>query len=59
MAPGAPGSVDPVEQVSISVIGEGVIQLRGPIKGMAHTANIDAYVKRLATAIDDDFNTQL
>jgi hypothetical protein len=24
----------------------------------AHTANIDAYIKRLATALDDDFNTQ-
>lgn len=27
-------SVDPVTQVSMSVIGEGVIQLRGPIKGI-------------------------
>lgn len=27
-------SVDPVEQVSVSVIGEGLIQLRGPIKGI-------------------------
>jgi hypothetical protein len=27
-------SVDPVTQVSISVIGEGLIQLRGPIKGI-------------------------
>ena len=24
----------------------------------AHTANIDAYIKRLTTALDDDFNTQ-
>jgi len=24
----------------------------------AHTANIDAYIKRLVTALDDDFNTQ-
>ncbi len=24
----------------------------------AHTANIDAYIKRLSTALDDDFNTQ-
>ena len=24
----------------------------------AHTANIDAYIKRLMTALDDDFNTQ-
>jgi len=33
-APGVPNSDDPVEQVSISVIGEGLIQLRGPIKGV-------------------------
>ncbi len=33
-APGAPYSYDPVEQVSISVIGEGLIQLRGPMKGI-------------------------
>jgi hypothetical protein len=33
-APGDPKSIDPVRQVSISVIGEGVIQLRGPIKGI-------------------------
>jgi len=33
-APGKPDSVDPVRQVSISVIGEGLIQLRGPIKGV-------------------------
>ena len=33
-APGKPGSDDPVEQVSVSVIGEGLIQLRGPIKGI-------------------------
>jgi len=32
--PGKPDSVDPVLQVSVSVIGEGVIQLRGPIKGV-------------------------
>ncbi|HMP78075.1 MAG TPA: hypothetical protein PKD54_01360 [Pirellulaceae bacterium] len=31
---GVPGSFDPVEQVSISVIGEGLIQLRGPLKGI-------------------------
>ncbi|MEM0925601.1 MAG: hypothetical protein AAGJ83_06155, partial [Planctomycetota bacterium] len=31
---GDPKSVDPVTQVSISVIGEGLIQLRGPIKGI-------------------------
>lgn len=33
-APGQPGSEDPVRQVSVSVIGEGLIQLRGPIKGI-------------------------
>jgi hypothetical protein len=33
-APGDPNSVDPVLQVSVSVIGEGLIQLRGPIKGL-------------------------
>ena len=33
-APGVPTSDDPVAQVSISVIGEGLIQLRGPRKGV-------------------------
>ncbi|MCC7423433.1 MAG: hypothetical protein IT428_24415 [Planctomycetaceae bacterium] len=33
-AAGVPRSDDPVEQVSVSVIGEGVIQLRGPLKGV-------------------------
>ncbi len=33
-APGNPNSKDPVNQVSVSVIGEGLIQLRGPIKGI-------------------------
>ncbi|MEO8496176.1 MAG: hypothetical protein ABI614_13990, partial [Planctomycetota bacterium] len=33
-APGKPGSKDPVQQVSVSVIGEGLIQLRGLIKGI-------------------------
>ncbi len=33
-APGKPESVDAVTQVSISVIGEGLIQLRGPIRGI-------------------------
>lgn len=33
-APGQVTSVDPVTQVSISVIGEGLIQLRGPIRGI-------------------------
>lgn len=32
--PGDLNSVDPVTQCSISVIGEGLIQLRGPIKGI-------------------------
>jgi hypothetical protein len=33
-APGKVDSQDPVQQCSISVIGEGEIQLRGPIKGL-------------------------
>lgn len=33
-AAGVPTSPDPVRQVSVSVIGEGLIQLRGPIKGV-------------------------
>jgi hypothetical protein len=33
-APGRPTSEDPVEQVSVSVIGEGLIHLRGPLKGI-------------------------
>ncbi|MCA9228194.1 MAG: hypothetical protein KDA47_21375, partial [Planctomycetales bacterium] len=33
-APGVPASDDPVEQVSVSVIGEGLIHLRGPLKGI-------------------------
>ncbi|MCY2987479.1 MAG: hypothetical protein NTY19_06400 [Planctomycetota bacterium] len=32
--PGVINSNDPVEQVSVSVIGEGLIQLRGPLKGV-------------------------
>ena len=32
--PGKPNNKDPVLQVSVSVIGEGLIQLRGPIKGI-------------------------
>src|SRR5690606_24434955 len=32
--PGVPGSDDPVQQVSVSVIGEGLIHLRGPLKGV-------------------------
>ena len=33
-APGRPDSQDPVRQVSVSVIGEGLLQLRGPMKGI-------------------------
>jgi hypothetical protein len=44
--PGKPDSVDPVLQVSISVIGEGVLQLRGPIKGI----NI---IRRMINEMDD------
>lgn len=33
-APGMPDSKDPVRQVSVSVIGEGLVQLRGPLKGI-------------------------
>ena len=33
-AAGKPTSLDPVQQCSISVIGEGLIQIRGPIKGL-------------------------
>ncbi|WP_417385751.1 hypothetical protein [Gimesia sp.] len=33
-AEGVPNSKDPVEQVSLSVIGTGLIQLRGPLKGV-------------------------
>lgn len=33
-APGIPDSDDPVAQVSMSVIGEGLIQMRGPLKGV-------------------------
>lgn len=31
---GVTDSIDPVQQVSVSVIGEGLIQLRGPLKGV-------------------------
>lgn len=33
-APGNPESIDPVRRVSVSVIGEGMLQLRGPMKGI-------------------------
>jgi hypothetical protein len=39
-APGDVKSVDPVQQVSLSVIGEGVIQLRGPSKGINKIARL-------------------
>jgi hypothetical protein len=39
-AEGHPGSIDPVRQVSVSVIGEGVIHLRGPLKGMNIVRNM-------------------
>ena len=41
-APAKVGSIDPVAQVSVSVIGEGVLQLRGPIAG----------INRIRTMID-------
>lgn len=33
-AAGKPTSVDPVRQCSVSVIGEGLVQIRGPVKGL-------------------------
>lgn len=33
-AEGSPNSDDPIEQVTVSVVGEGLIQLRGPLKGI-------------------------
>jgi hypothetical protein len=54
-APGVPNSQDPVQQCSISVIGEGEIQLRGPIKGMniirMMINQIDAPVGQVRVAI--------
>jgi len=54
-APGKPDSLDPIEQVSLSVIGEGLIQLRGPLKGvnLARTLinQIDAPVGQVKVAI--------
>ena len=54
-APGAPGSQDPVQQVSVSVIGEGLIQLRGPIKGINIIRNminqIDAPVGQVRVGV--------
>ncbi len=54
-APGKVNSNDPVRQVSVSVIGEGLIQLRGPMKGiniirkMIH--EIDAPVGQVRIAV--------
>jgi hypothetical protein len=39
-AAGDINSIDPVQQVSLSVIGEGVIQLRGPSKGINKIARL-------------------
>ncbi|MDX1929473.1 MAG: hypothetical protein SFV81_23300, partial [Pirellulaceae bacterium] len=54
-APGTPGSQDPVQQVSVSVIGEGLIQLRGPIKGINIIRNminqIDAPVGQVRVGV--------
>ncbi|MBI1344888.1 hypothetical protein GC163_01215 [bacterium] len=54
-APGKPKSEDPVEQVSISVVGEGLIQLRGPRKGVniVHTMinELDAPVGQVRVAV--------
>lgn len=54
-APGNPDSDDPVAQVSLSVIGEGLIQLRGPRKGVniVHTMinQIDAPVGQVRIGI--------
>lgn len=54
-APGVPGSDDPVRQVSISVVGEGLIQLRGPRKGIdvVHTMinQLDAPVGQVRVTV--------
>src|SRR5205085_4360527 len=54
-AAGFPESIDPVEQVSLSVIGEGLIQLRGPRKGvnLVHTMinELDAPVGQVHIAM--------
>jgi len=54
-APGDPLSTDPVKQVSVSVIGEGLIQLRGPLKGVnlvrTMINEIDAPVGQVKVAI--------
>ena len=48
--PGDPKSIDPVLQVSISVIGEGVLQLRGPIKGINIVRRQPCAARRRAVA---------
>lgn len=54
-APGKLDSEDPVRQVSVSVIGEGLIQLRGPIKGInvirTMINQIDAPVGQVRVAV--------
>jgi hypothetical protein len=54
-APAIPDSDDPVEQVSISVVGEGLIQLRGPRKGVNEVHKmineLDAPVGQVKVAI--------
>ncbi|HWL09844.1 MAG TPA: hypothetical protein VNQ76_15670 [Planctomicrobium sp.] len=54
-APGKPISEDPIEQVSLSVIGEGLIQMRGPRKGvnLIHTMinEMDAPVGQVRVSI--------
>jgi len=54
-APGQPVSDDPVEQVSLSVIGEGLIQMRGPRKGVniVHTMinEMDAPVGQVRVSV--------
>ncbi|HVA48441.1 MAG TPA: hypothetical protein VNH11_18905 [Pirellulales bacterium] len=54
-APGKPQSKDYVRRVSLSVIGEGVIQLRGPIKGINEIRKmiheIDAPVGQVNVAV--------
>lgn len=54
-AEGLPDSDDPVEQVSLSVIGTGLIQLRGPLKGVNEVRTminqIDAPVGQVRIAL--------
>ena len=54
-APGRPDSDDPVMRVSVAVIGEGLIQLRGPVKGLnvirTMLNQIDAPVGQVRVAV--------